>query len=206
MTLNVQDLKVGRAGIALLDGVSFDVCAGDVLVLRGPNGIGKTSLLRSLAGLQPVLGGRVDVAPDSMAYGAHADGVKGTLTVVENLTFWARVHGHPVRADVFDAFDLAHLKDRTAAQLSAGQQRRLGLARLAVTGRLGLLLDEPTVSLDAASVALFAAFIQRHLATGGFAVIATHIDLELKAEVLDLTPYKAQAAAADPAGFDEAFL
>jgi heme exporter protein A len=175
------------------------------LILRGPNGIGKTTLLRALAGLQPPIAGQVTGAGEEAAYASHADGVKATLTVTENLTFWADLHGQALDPAVLAGFDLAHLAGRMGGTLSAGQKRRLGLARLAVTGRRVLLLDEPTVSLDRDSVALFAAWLRDgHLAQGGSAVIATHIDLGLTAPELDLTPYRARAGAAG--GSDEAFL
>jgi heme exporter protein A len=151
------------------------------------------------------MAGRVEMEPETVAYGSHADGVKATLTVRENLSFWAEVHGLRLDEGVFAAFDLERLADRMAGSLSAGQKRRAGLARLAVIGRPVLFLDEPTVSLDRASVALFAGWLkERHLAGGGTAVIATHIDMGLDAPVLDLTPYRAGAEARG--GADEAFL
>jgi heme exporter protein A len=202
--LRVRDLACARGGQAVLAGVSFDVAAGAALILRGPNGVGKTTLLRALAGLQPVLSGQVDYPAEEGAYASHADGIKAALTVRENLQFWADVYGRPLPADIFDTFDLAGLKDRMAGNLSAGQKRRTGLARLGVIGRKVLFLDEPTVSLDAASVARFAAFLRdRHLADGGIAVIATHIDLGIDAPVLDLSGYRAPARAG---ASDEAFL
>ena len=103
------------------------------------------------------------------------------------------------------AFDLADLRTRLGGTLSAGQKRRLGLSRLGVIGRKVLFLDEPTVSLDGFSVKLFADWLQNtHLAAGGVAVIATHIDLGIDAPELDLTPFKATARTAG--GSDEAFL
>jgi heme exporter protein A len=161
--------------------------------------------LRALAGLQPMLAGSVEMAADSAAYASHADGVKATLSVRENLAFWAAVHGRALPDEVFGWFDLARLQGRMAGTLSAGQKRRLGLARLAVIGRRVLLLDEPTVSLDAASVALFADWLKgRHLAGGGLAVIATHVDLGVAAPELDLSAY--QAGPDTQGGSDEAFL
>ncbi|MFN6952771.1 MAG: ATP-binding cassette domain-containing protein, partial [Albidovulum sp.] len=99
-----------------------------------------------------------------------------TLTVTEYLAFWARVYGQRDIAAAIAAMDLAALADRPAQNLSAGQKRRLGLARLLVTGRRLWLLDEPTVSLDAGSVAMFAAAVRYHLARGGAAIMATHIE------------------------------
>ncbi len=205
--LTAQNLAVARAGIPVLEGVSFALTPGRALVLRGPNGIGKTTLLRSIAGLQPPLQGRITAAPDVVAYAAHADGVKPTLTVAENLAFWAQVFGTDAVATAIDRMALRDLVARRAANLSAGQKRRLGLARLLVTGRPVWVMDEPTVSLDAASVALFGDVVRDHLAAGGAALIATHIDLGLDADVLDLAPFKARPAAEGGivSAFDEAF-
>lgn len=202
--LQVHDLAVARGGLAVLEGLGFGLSPGKVLILRGQNGAGKTTLLRTLAGLQPALEGRVEAEPESVTYSGHADGLKATLTVAENLHFWAEVHGQGDVEPAISAMNLAALRDRRAADLSAGQKRRLGLARLRVTGRKVWLMDEPTVSLDAASVALFGAMLRQHLAAGGAAIVATHIDLGLpEAEVLDLTPYKATRKR--QGAFDEAF-
>lgn len=205
--LSAHDLAVARAGIPVLEGVSFALPPGRALVLRGPNGIGKTTLLRTIAGLQPPLQGRINAAPDAVAYAAHADGVKPTLTVAENLAFWAQVFGTDAVATAIDRMALRDLVARRAANLSAGQKRRLGLARLLVTGRPVWVMDEPTVSLDAASVQLFGDVVRDHLTAGGAALIATHIDLGLDAAVLDLTPFKARPAAEGgiASAFDEAF-
>jgi heme exporter protein A len=196
MELRVNNLSCARGGVPVLAGVSFAVAAGQALILRGANGAGKTTLLRTLAGLQPALAGDVSVGADDMALATHADGVKAALTVAENLQFWAAVHGQRDIAPAITAMNLIALQTRPAGQLSAGQRRRLGLARLLVTGRKVWLLDEPTVSLDAASVALFVQAVTAHLATGGLAVIATHIDLGLPtAQTLDLAPFKARLEA-----------
>lgn len=203
--LKVTDLTCARGGVAVLEGVNFSVAAGEALVLRGPNGVGKTTLLRVLAGLQPALRGTVEFPADQGAYASHADGVKTALSVVENLKFWADVHGQPLTDAVFEAFDLHGLRDRIAGTLSAGQKRRLGLARIAVIGRKVLFLDEPTVSLDGFSVRMFANFLRdKHLAEGGIAVIATHIDLGLDAPELELGQFI--AVQTTPGGSDEAFL
>ncbi|UWQ55360.1 heme ABC exporter ATP-binding protein CcmA [Leisingera caerulea] len=204
MTLTVTDLSVARGGIPVLEGLSFELKSGRALILRGPNGIGKTTLLRTVAGLQPPLRGQVEGAEDQIAYAAHSDGLKPTLTVAENLTFWASVFGRSGIEQALDGFDLQGLRDRQAGALSAGQKRRLGLSRMLVTGRPIWIMDEPTVSLDKTSVAMFANTVRAHLGQGGAALIATHIDLGLEAEVLDVGPYKAKPPEIDD--FDGDFL
>ena len=203
MEFVVTDLACARGGVPVLEGVSFTLRAGEVLILRGPNGAGKTTLLRTLAGLQPPLAGTVTAPPDAVAYAGHADGIKATLTVAENLAFWADVFGTRGIAPALAAFDLDTLRDRPAQSLSAGQKRRLGLARLAVTGRPVWILDEPTVSLDRASVTLFAAALRAHLDGGGAALVATHVDLGFDGTELDISRYRATRREAD---FEEAFL
>lgn len=205
MTLTVEDLSVARGGIPVLTGLGFSLADGQALILRGPNGSGKTTLLRTLAGLQSPLSGRIEGAEERIAYAAHSDGLKSMLTVTENLTFWAAVFGQRDIAPALEAFDLDPLRDRLAGTLSAGQKRRLGLARLLVTGRPIWMLDEPTVSLDAKAVGLFAEAVRAHLAQGGSALIATHIDLGLDAAVFDVAPFRA-ARDARAGASDEAFL
>ncbi len=190
MDLTLTNLACARGGLTVLDGISFTLQPGQALVLQGPNGIGKTTLLRTIAGLQPPRSGQIIADPDSIAYAAHADGLKPTLTAQENLAFWAAIFGTNDTAPALAAMQLTQLASRPAATLSAGQKRRLGLARLLVTGRPIWLLDEPTVSLDTASTALFVAMITAHLGQGGSAIIASHIDLGLpSATTLNLTPF-----------------
>ena len=209
--LSVQDLAVARGGLRTLEGVSFALAEGQAIILRGPNGLGKTTLLRTLAGLQPVAAGQVVHDPSALAYAGHADGLKSALSVTENLRFWAGVFGRTEVGPAIERMNLSNLAARPAHMLSAGQKRRLGLARLLVTGRKVWLLDEPTVSLDTQSVALFAGVLRDLLGGGGAALIATHIDLGLpEGRILDLTPYRADPARKaprgdGPIGFNEAF-
>ncbi|MDA5555556.1 heme ABC exporter ATP-binding protein CcmA [Shimia sp. MMG029] len=206
MTLRVKNVSVARGGVAVLEGITFDVPPGKGLILKGPNGVGKTTLLRTVAGLQPAFKGTIEAPEESIAYAAHSDGLKAMLTVVENLKFWAEVFGKTDISAAIQGFDLVDLQDRLAGSLSAGQKRRLGLARLLVTGRPIWILDEPTVSLDTASVALFARAVEQHLQSGGSALLATHIELGLNVDTLDVGPYRATAREGTISGYDEAFL
>ena len=205
--INVTDLVFTYPdGTNALRDVSLSIEEGEMLALIGQNGSGKTTLLRTLAGLTPPLRGQIDAAPDSIAYAGHADGLKAQLSVAENLDFWAGVFGTTGIDPAVAAFDLAELLARRAGELSAGQKRRLSLARLLVTGRPIWCLDEPTVSLDTENVARFARAVEAHLAGGGSAIIATHIELGLsRTETFDVTPFIAKSLPDyDPFG-DEAF-
>ncbi|MGC1503554.1 MAG: heme ABC exporter ATP-binding protein CcmA [Sulfitobacter sp.] len=205
MTLSAQNLTLVRGGLPVVSGLSFNLKAGHALILRGPNGAGKTTLLRTIAGLQTPLCGDISGATDRIAYAAHADGIKAMLSVRENLQFWAQVFGGDDIEAALDAYALHPLADRLAGTLSAGQKRRLGLSRLLVTGCPIWVLDEPTVSLDSDAVAMFAVAVRAHLAAGGAALIATHIDLGIEADVLDITPFRARSDQRAGAS-DEAFL
>jgi len=192
MELVLDSLACRRAGRLIFRGLGFRLEAGQAAALRGPNGVGKSTLLRQLAGLIPVAHGdaRIDgvsLARDRQAfqervtYAGHLDAVKPALSIGENLAIWSGIHGHGAEraAAALDRFGLGHIADRPAAQCSAGQKRRLGLARLLVMDRLLWLLDEPTVSLDADASALVAELVREHVAAGGMALIATHVDLGL---------------------------
>lgn len=189
MTLNVAKLACYRTGRLIFSDQTFTINEGEAVMLRGPNGSGKSTLLRALAGMLPsegdivlngvTLGKDMDSVQEQIAYAGHLDAIKPQLTVAENLTFWARLFAGGSIEDAVEQFALAEIWDRPAHACSAGQKRRLGLARLVVSGRPLWLLDEPTVSLDVETTARFAKIIQAHCAGGGMALIATHIDLGL---------------------------
>lgn len=204
--LQAEDVSVARGGRVLLKHVSFAIRPGATLVLKAPNGLGKTTLLRALAGLQPILSGQIHLDPETAVYAGHMDGLKPTLSVAENLSFWADIFGADTITDSLRLFGLEAMQTRLAGNLSAGQKRRLGLSRLWLTKRRVWLLDEPTVSLDQQAMGQFAAMVAAHLQSGGAAVIATHIDLGLDArvQILNLAQFKAKGAALERA--EETFL
>jgi heme exporter protein A len=189
LRLAAHDLACIRGGRLVFEGLSFELAAGHALVLTGANGAGKSSLLRQIAGLLEVTEGRIELqggdpelgVAEQAHYVGHLDGLKPMMSVVETLRFWGGFLGGPAEAAdaALDAMALAPLADLPVAYLSAGQKRRLSLARLAVAPRPLWLLDEPSVALDAASVARLKDFMSAHLAAGGLIVAATHLDLGL---------------------------
>lgn len=180
--LTVENLALSRGGRRLFDGVGFAVAPGQLLLLRGPNGAGKSSLLLSLYGVLRAETGKIDwhaEEPPPLHLVGHQPGVKTRLSLNENLQFWRSVNGATgLAADAaLEAVGLGTLSGLDAGYLSAGQTKRLALARLLVTDRKIWLLDEPAASLDADGDALVARLIAGRLATGGAVIAATHDDI-----------------------------
>ncbi len=192
--LHADNLTVERGTRTVISNLSFVAKTGEALLLVGPNGAGKTTLIRTLAGFIAPVSGTISLKGDSgdrdvselCHYVGHLTGIKANLTAEQNLAFWAEYLGgdSATFADRVDAalgdFGLSALADFPAGLLSAGQKRRLGLARLSIVTRPIWLLDEPTVSLDAASTELLARLIQQHLARDGLVIAATHLPLGLE--------------------------
>ena len=187
--LQAAGLAAFRGERLVFSDVDLAVAAGGALLLTGPNGSGKSTLLRVLAGLLRPAGGTLlweaeDALADlalharRVAYVGHQDAVKPGLTAAENLRFAARLRGSSVRV-ALAAVGLDELADLPGRMLSAGQRRRLALARLVLSGAPLWLLNEPTLGLDAASVERFGSVLEAHRAGGGIVVAATHLPLPL---------------------------
>ena len=184
-----------RGQRAVFHDVDFELSAGEALALTGPNGAGKSSLLRLIAGLLRASSGRIELAgaaadlpiPEQAHYQGHLDAFKPSLTVAENLAFWIHYLGGTAPPDAaLAALGIAGLTDLPAGYLSAGQRRRLSLARLVAVPRPIWLLDEPTSALDAAAQARLAELMRQHLAGGGMIVAATHGPLGIDTKELRL--------------------
>lgn len=192
--LSGRDLTCWRGGREVFRNVSFDVGPGEALLLTGRNGAGKSSLLRMIGGLLRVAGGQLELSggaagedaagpgiAEQAHYLGHLDAFKPSLTVLENLSFWiSYLSGKGKPAAALEAVGLGSLVHLPAGYLSAGQKRRLSLARLVAIQRPLWLLDEPTSALDASAQGMLLGLIHRHLAEGGLIVAATHQNLDLR--------------------------
>ena len=180
--LSVDGLSVMRGGRLILKNVGFRMQAGEVVALIGPNGSGKSTLLRTVAGLLKPEEGAIRIEPGTDAepavlihYLGHLDGLKPSFTVFENLRFWRDVMGGDGDIEAaLDAVELGHLDHLPVSTLSAGQKRRVAIARLLTVDRPVWLLDEPATALDAASEQTLGRLIADHLEHGGMVLAATH--------------------------------
>jgi heme exporter protein A len=194
MRLSGRGIRCVRGGREVFSNLDFEASSGEVLAVTGPNGSGKTSLLRLVAGLLSIAGGSIDLEggetelnlPEQAHYLGHRDALKPALSVLENLAFWRDFLGGEALdpAQSLAAVGLDHASRLPAAYLSAGQRRRLSIARLLAVRRPLWLLDEPTNALDAPGQSLFTGLMTDHLARGGLVVAATHAPLGLPAREL----------------------
>jgi heme exporter protein A len=189
MNLTASNLTCERGGRTVFRHVGFALEAGQLLELTGPNGSGKSTLLRLIAGLNEPAVGKIALEGShaELSIGqqahliAHQEAVKTQLSVRENLEFWAGFLGGGATDEALAAFDLTRLAHFSAGLLSAGQKRRLALARLVLVPRVLWLLDEPTVGLDTVSQGRLVDVMGAQLAKGGMIIAATHVELGLEA-------------------------
>eukprot|EP01037_Dinobryon_pediforme_P002348 gene2348-2385_t len=193
--LIADQLELIRNERRLFSNVSFTLDAGDALILTGANGSGKSSLLRACIGLLPFNHGTIQLQSgderhfaEQCHYIGHQDGLKTSLTAAENLDFWAQMLSNiqETPKNALKQLNMGHIADVPVAYLSAGQRRRVALARLLVAKRNIWMLDEPTTALDAATQTVFATICCTHLAQGGLILAATHLDLGFAAGQLRL--------------------
>jgi heme exporter protein A len=194
MRLLGRGVRCVRGGREVFAGLDFEVSSGEALAVTGPNGSGKTSLLRLIAGLLTLAGGSIDLEggeteltlPEQAHYLGHRDPLKPALSVIENLSFWRDFLGGKAfdTTESLSEVGLDHAARLPAAYLSAGQRRRLSIARLLAVRRPIWLLDEPTTALDAAGQSMFAGLMADHLSRGGLIVAATHAPLGIAAREL----------------------
>jgi heme exporter protein A len=177
VTLSFTDVSCARGGRVLFSGVSFALDAGDVLTVGGPNGVGKSSLLRVAAGLLRAEAGVVTRDGD-VALADESPALDPVLPLAKALQFWADIDGGSVK-DALASVDMGHLSQVPVRMLSTGQRRRATLARTLASGADIWLLDEPSNGLDAAGVTILEGLIATHRLRGGIAVVATHQTLAL---------------------------
>ncbi len=201
-SLLLEGVVIARDGAELSAPISLQLNGGDMLAIHGSNGSGKSTLLKTIAGLLPASAGSIHLngernAKTQCLYFGHKRGLTPSMSVYDNVAFWAKATGYPeLTAAAMRYFDLQDIPDATVSELSAGWQQRVALTRLITMPSIVWLLDEPTANLDAAGMALLQSLLQSRLEQDGIVLIATHFQLQdPNIRILNLSPLAAEMEA-----------
>ena len=192
MVVRVLSASCKRSGYTVIDNISFELSSGQIGLISGSNGSGKTSLLRMVAGLIPLTSGNLLFSPSIDQNSEHSDGlfllghslaIKDDISPEEDIKFWSSLLGRGYHEDVLLMVGLSNLKKIPCKNLSQGQKQRLGIARLIASNKSLWLLDEPTSSLDKTASLLLKEIIEKHTKSGGIALISSHINFLDKTDI-----------------------
>ena len=192
MVVRVLSASCKRSGYTVIDNISFELSSGQIGLISGSNGSGKTSLLRMVAGLIPLTSGNLLFSPSIDQNSEHSDGlfllghslaIKDDISPEEDIKFWSSLLGRGYHEDVLLMVGLSNLKKIPCKYLSQGQKQRLGIARLIASNKSLWLLDEPTSSLDKTTSLLLKEIIEKHTKSGGIALISSHINFLDKTDI-----------------------
>ena len=192
MLVRALSASCKRSGYTVIDNISFELSSGQIGLISGSNGSGKTSLLRMVAGLIPLTSGNLLFSPSIDQNSEHSDGlfllghslaIKDDISPEEDIKFWSSLLGRGYHEDVLLMVGLSNLKKIPCKYLSQGQKQRLGIARLIASNKSLWLLDEPTSSLDKTASLLLKEIIEKHTKSGGIALISSHIDFLDKTDI-----------------------
>ena len=192
MLVRALSASCKRSGYTVIDNISFELSSGQIGLISGSNGSGKTSLLRMVAGLIPLTSGNLLFSPSIDQNSEHSDGlfllghslaIKDDISPEEDIKFWSSLLGRGYHEDVLLMVGLSNLKKIPCKYLSQGQKQRLGIARLMASNRSLWLLDEPTSSLDKTASLLLKEIIEKHTKSGGIALISSHINFLDKTDI-----------------------
>lgn len=192
MVVRVLSASCKRSGYTVIDNISFELSSGQIGLISGSNGSGKTSLLRMVAGLIPLTSGNLLFSPSIDQNSEHSDGlfllghslaIKDDISPEEDIKFWSSLLGRDYHEDVLLMVGLSNLKKIPCKYLSQGQKQRLGIARLIASNKSLWLLDEPTSSLDKTASLLLKEIIEKHTKSGGIALISSHINFLDKTDI-----------------------